>query len=145
MPTVCDSLWKRGMRVILWSALIPADLQMEYIVRLTKGHLRSMCSNKTDESLIKRSSAFYGMDEISHINLDKENCVVHHALKHRRPSSYEDEMKIIQDLRSVKPFSSNLRRVIPLKRTLTPPIKKLNKDHILNWISFNKLIYYHEF
>lgn len=104
-----------------------------------------MCSNKTDESLIKRSSAFYGMDEISH-NLDKENCVVHHAHKHRRPSSYQDEMKIIQDLRSVKPFSLNLRRVIPsLKRTMTPPIKNLNKDHILDWISFNKLICYHEF
>ncbi|KAL4233932.1 hypothetical protein ACF0H5_008604 [Mactra antiquata] len=32
---------------------IPADLQMEYLVRLTKGHLKSMCSNISEQTMKK--------------------------------------------------------------------------------------------
>lgn len=54
-----------GLFVNTGKSIIPADLQMEYLVRLTKTHLRAMCSNVTEKSLKKRSSAFFGMNEIS--------------------------------------------------------------------------------
>lgn len=48
-----------GLFVNTGTTIIPADLQMEHLVRLTKTHLRSMCSNVTDQSLVKRRSAFF--------------------------------------------------------------------------------------
>ncbi|XP_053382760.1 uncharacterized protein LOC128549647 [Mercenaria mercenaria] len=92
-----------GLFVNTRKSIIPADLQMEYLVRLTKGHLRSMCSNVTEQSLVKWSSSFYGMNEISE-HFDKETSTVTQAQKHKRLSSFEDENKIIKNLRKIRPF-----------------------------------------
>jgi hypothetical protein len=62
-----------------------------------------MGSNVTDKSLVKRSSAFFGMEEISN-NFDKKTGVVQRAHKHKKLSSFEDEKQIIRDLRQIKPF-----------------------------------------
>ncbi|XP_053377824.1 uncharacterized protein LOC123550437 [Mercenaria mercenaria] len=48
-----------GLFVNTGKTIIPVDLQMEHLVKLTKGHLRTMCSNVTDASLVKRSSTFW--------------------------------------------------------------------------------------
>lgn len=44
---------------------IGADLQMEHVVRLVIGHLRSVASNKSEKTLSKRTAAFAGMQHIS--------------------------------------------------------------------------------
>lgn len=51
-----------GLFVKNEKTIIPDDLQMEHLVRVTKTHLRSMCSNVTDQSLINRSSPYFGMN-----------------------------------------------------------------------------------
>ena len=73
-------------------SIIPADLQMEYLVRLTKTHLRAMCSNVTETSLKIRSSAFFGMNEKSE-HFDIETSTVKRAQKNKILSSLEDENK----------------------------------------------------
>lgn len=51
---------------------IGAYLQMEHVVRLVKGHLRSVSSNKSEKTLSKRTAAVAGMKHISE-EFDKKN------------------------------------------------------------------------
>ncbi|WAR07882.1 hypothetical protein MAR_017840 [Mya arenaria] len=123
--------------------IIPADLQMEHIVRLTKGHLRSMGSNVTDKSLVKRSSAFFGMEEISN-NFDKKTGVVQRAHKQKKLSSFV-RMKNKRDLRWIKPFMEMCgRQSESLKKVPKNPIKKLDMADILKWILHHKMLLYYE-
>ena len=118
---------------------------MEHLVRLTKGHLKSMCSNVTESSIVKRSSAFFGMEEIS-TNFDTETHVIHRAQRHKRPSSHEDELKIVRDLKQVKPFVHVPNRQIPSQsRAPRNPIMKLDIEKLNSWISYHKMLCYYEF
>lgn len=150
MPAICllseraanESIY--GLFVNTGRTIIPADLQMEYIVKLTKGHLRSMCSNVSDQSLTKRRSAFYGMEEISN-NFDKNTKVIQRAQKHKKLSSFEDEKQIIRDLRKIRPFVIVSEcRSKSLKKVNKNPVKKLDKSAILNWILHHKMLLFYE-
>ncbi|KAH3820870.1 hypothetical protein DPMN_122619 [Dreissena polymorpha] len=114
--------------------IIPADLQMEHLVRITKTHIRAMCSNVTDQSLIKRSSAFFGINEISEA-FEKESSVIKRAQKHKRISSVEDENKIISDLKNVKLFTNFPGRLTEsLNKQTKNPISKLSMVDLHKWI-----------
>lgn len=133
-----------GLFVNTGKTIVPADLQMEHLVRLTKGHLRAMCSNVTDKSLMKRSSAFFGMDEITK-NFDSETSVVTRAQKHKMLSSVEDELKIVKDLREVRPFLDIPgRRADSFRKQPKHPITKLNLDDLTLWIEKHKTLLYYE-
>ena len=90
-----------GLFVNIGKSIIPADLQMEYLVRLTKGYLRSMCSNVTEKSLVKRSCSFFRLNKISD-HYDQETCTIKRAQRHKRLSSFADENKIISSLRAIR-------------------------------------------
>lgn len=75
---------------------IPADLQMEHIVRLIKGHLKAVHSNKTDTAIAKRTAAFAGMKNIS-ASFDDTSSVIIRSQKHSIVSSHSDEYMIIND------------------------------------------------
>lgn len=138
----CESLF--GLFVNTGKAIIPADLQMEYIVKVTEGHLKSMCSNKTEKSLIKRSQ-FFGMDQIAN-NFDNETHVIKRAQRHKRPSSHDDEMKIVSDLHKVQPFMGSLvQNTASVVKVVKSPVKKVNMDDIKCWISYHKNLMYYEF
>ena len=123
---------------------IPADLQMEYLVRLTKGHLKSMCSNVTEASMKKRRSAFFGMQEICD-NFDNETQIVRRAQKHKTISSYEDEKHIVSDLRSLRPFQHNCgRRIDSLKKVPKNPVTKVEIEKIVKWIETHKVNLFYE-
>ncbi|KAH3833915.1 hypothetical protein DPMN_107231 [Dreissena polymorpha] len=79
---------------------------MEHLVRLTKGHLKAMCSTMSESTMRKRSSAFYGMQNICD-NFDDQTMVVHRAQKHKVVSSTKDEKAIIRELRQIRPFQHN--------------------------------------
>jgi len=105
-----------------------------------------MGSNVTDKSLVKRSSAFFGMEEISN-NFDKKTGVVQRAHKHKKLSSFEDEdeKQIIRDLRQIKPFMEvSGRQSESLKKVPKNPIKKLNTADILKWILHHKMLLHYE-
>lgn len=133
-----------GLFVNTGSTIIPADLQMEYLVRVTKKHLRSMCSNVTDKSLIKRSSAFFGMNEISEV-FDKQTSVIKRAQKHKRLSSSEDEHKILSDLKTIKPFTKIPgRQAKSFKKQVQNPITKLSLVDLHKWIQKYQKKYFFE-
>lgn len=133
-----------GLFVNTGRTIIPADLQMEYLVRLTKGHLRSMCSNVTEKSLVKRSSSFFGMNEISE-HFDNETNTIKRAQKHKRLSSFEDEKKIISCLRVTRPFLEiSGRQVESIKKVPKNPVAKLDLEAFIKWIEYHKINLFYE-
>ena len=133
-----------GLFVNTGKSIIPADLQMEYLVRLTKTHLRAMCSNVTETSLKKRSSAFFGMNEISE-HFDVETSTVKRAQKHKKLSSLEDEKKVLRCLRVIRPFVTVTGREIKSqKKDPKNPIAKLNIEDLKGWLEKHKVNFYYE-
>ncbi|XP_053388326.1 uncharacterized protein LOC128551481 [Mercenaria mercenaria] len=132
-----------GLFVNTGKSIIPADMQMEHLVRLTKCRLRTRCSNVTDSSLAKRSSAFFGMDKISK-NFDKETSSIKRSQKHKRFSFIEDEQKIIKELRVVRPFLNIPGRHTETLKMAKNPITKLNMEALIKWIEHYKLRFYYE-
>ncbi|KAH3769541.1 hypothetical protein DPMN_170814 [Dreissena polymorpha] len=117
---------------------------MEHLVRLTKGHLKAMCSNKSESSVRKRSCAFYGMKKICD-NFDEQTKVVHRAQKHKVLSSVEDEKAIIKDLRKVRPFQHVCgRQIASMKHCPKNPVKTINTEELHKWISQNQIKFYYE-
>ena len=82
---------------------------MEYLVRLTKRHIKHMFSNKTTTNITKRSRAIAGISDISE-NYDTESHLLIRAKKHSDISSDHDELRILEDLRLIRPFLSEVGR-----------------------------------
>ncbi|XP_070547037.1 uncharacterized protein [Ptychodera flava] len=85
---------------------IPVDLQMVYIVKSVKKSIKHMYSNQTEKNISRRSGSLSGINEISQ-NFDKCTNVLVRADKHSVVSSLDDELTIIKDLQTVKPFDHN--------------------------------------
>jgi hypothetical protein len=86
-----------------FNAHIPCDLAMEWQVRDEKRHLKHMFSNKTTTNILARSSALGGIEKISQ-NFDEQANVRIRSKKHNHVSALADEARMIEDLRSVRPF-----------------------------------------
>lgn len=86
---------------------IPADLQMEYIVRVIKKHIKHMFSNKTERNIERKTGALAGLSAIVN-NYDHVSNVLTRSKKHSAASSFADEVSIIEDLRELKPFEPNV-------------------------------------
>ena len=82
---------------------VPADLQLEWIVKQQKEHIKHMFSNKTPEFIESKSSALLGIQSISN-NFDNTCETVVRSKKHQTKESCEDELNMMDDLRNVKPF-----------------------------------------
>ncbi|WAR12560.1 LOW QUALITY PROTEIN: hypothetical protein MAR_026740 [Mya arenaria] len=124
-----------GLFVNTGNSIIPADLQMEHLVRLTKGHLRSMCSN----TILWPKEAMPSLEWTNHVSC------INRSQKHKRLSSIEDEKKILKDLRVTRPFLKTAgRKANSLKRRPKHPEAKLNMDDFIKWIEKNKLKFYYE-
>lgn len=113
---------------------IPADLQMEHIVRLIKGHLKAVHSNKKDTAIAKRTAAFAGMKNIS-ASFDDTSRVIIRSQKHRIVSSHSDECMIINDLQKLKPFDHKDGRKLPsFPKPVQSPLSHLNMQKLKSWI-----------
>lgn len=74
------------------------------------------------------------MNELS-VVFDKETSVITRAQKHKRISSIEDELKILSDLKSIKPFTKLPgRQAESLKKITKNPISKLCMADFKMWI-----------
>ena len=82
---------------------VPADLQMEWIVKQQKEHIKHMFSNKAPEFIESKSSALPGIQSISN-NFDNTCETVVRSKKHQRKEFSEDELNMMDDLRNVKSF-----------------------------------------
>ncbi|XP_048259402.1 uncharacterized protein LOC124149723 [Haliotis rufescens] len=81
----------------------PADLQMEWLVREEKKHIKHMYSNKTESNIMSRSSALSGIHDIAE-QFDRTACTLVGSNTQKRTSADEDELYIIDDLHKVMPF-----------------------------------------
>ena len=124
-------------------SFIPADLRMEYLVRLTKSHIKAVQSNKNEGTLVKRTSAFAGISEIAE-NFDNKTMTLVRAHKHKIPSSFEDEILIINSLKRLSPFQEQGRE-IPHKKLPKSPILKISKYHLLQWIKEHQIDFSYEY
>ena len=88
-----------------------ADLQMEYLVRSVKGHLKAVQSNKTEKTIKSRTSAFAGMTRISE-KFDDVSRVIIRSQRHKTLNSHADEKILIDGLRKVRPFIHTAGRVL---------------------------------
>ena len=123
---------------------IPADLQMEYLVRQCKSHIKSMSSNATEQTIKKRSSAFFGLQCISEV-YDHSSSTIIRANKHKVPSSLEDEKLILKDLRHVRPFHKVPGRELDNIRTMPKsPALKLNIEEFVAWLRSNQIKFFYE-
>lgn len=113
---------------------IPADLQMEYMVKTIKKHIKHMYSNKSEANIAKQTRSLSGIRDISE-HFDRASGVVHRCKKHKKKDSDGDELLMIQDLRKLRPFSFQSGRL----HNAFPNIKKsvieyMNVDHYHSWI-----------
>ena len=125
------------------NSFIPADLQMEYLVKLTKSHIRAVSANKTEGVIKKRKIAFAGITRITD-NFDSKTKPVVRAHKHKIPSSHDDELLIIKTLRGVHPFEERGRQLTG-HRMAHSPILKLNKNHLYGWIKEHQIDFQFEY
>ena len=87
-----------------YNSYVPADLQMEWIIRTNKRHLKHMYSNRSEACMQKRSTAIHCVDAIAS-TYDEESDVKPRSKKNKRASSEEDELILLQVLHQIKPFS----------------------------------------
>jgi hypothetical protein len=120
---------------------IPADLQMEYLVKRVKTLMKRGGPNKGIQFVAKYSKAIYGLDEISR-QYDKTTHVLKRAQLHRAQSAKEDELCILKDLRMVRPLCKRPGRQLDNFPNLkSSELEKLNQEKFHKWITYHKKRY----
>jgi hypothetical protein len=120
---------------------IPADLQMEYVVKEQKKSIKHMYAGQTERNIDRRSASISGSTEIAK-RYDKMSTVLIRASKHNTLSAVEDEKEIVNDLRTIRPFKYTPgRRHEAFKRIGPSSITGINMDEMQQWIKKKKKIY----
>jgi hypothetical protein len=120
---------------------IPADLQMEYLVKLIKKHIKHMFSNKTAANITKRTRSLACIQAISQ-NYDEDTEVKKRAKKHKKSSHFDDELVMVDDLRQCNPFQSQpgrCHRSFP--RISSTILDYLDINHFHAWIQFRTAVH----
>ncbi|XP_070532786.1 uncharacterized protein [Ptychodera flava] len=126
-------------------SFIPADRQMEYIIKLVKSNIKHMYSNKTESNIKKVTSAIAGISDIAE-NFDKSSRILVRGKKHSAISAQEDEMAIIEDLRKIRPFQCLAGRYHPSFAHISNTIQdNLDRQHFYEWIDRNIVKFATEF
>lgn len=112
----------------------PADLQMEYVVKIIKKHIKHMYSNKTEQNIAKQTRALSSVHNLSQ-HYDTTTDVIIRSKQHKEKESAGDELMMIEDLRKLHPFAFEANRAHPA----FPSIKKsilqhCNTDHYHSWL-----------
>ncbi|CAC5367708.1 unnamed protein product [Mytilus coruscus] len=82
---------------------IPADLQMEYVVKTIKKHIKHMYSNKSEQNVANHTKALSDVRDIAE-HFDSITCVIVRSKKHKHKDASGDELMMIGDLRKLRPF-----------------------------------------
>ena len=82
---------------------VPADLQMEWVVKQNKQHIKHMFSNKSADTILAKSSALPGLHSIAD-NFDADADVVVRSKRNNPKDIDKDEIQLMDDLRQVRPF-----------------------------------------
>jgi TusA-related sulfurtransferase len=82
---------------------IPADLQMEYIVKKIKKNIKHMQAGQSIHHIHTKTRAISGIESIAN-NFDAAANVVQRATKHSHRETAAEEVDMINDLLEVRPF-----------------------------------------
>jgi hypothetical protein len=70
---------------------------------------------------------------------DSSSGVIVRANKHKKKSAYEDEMKIIRDLKEVRPFLGQTGRTFEKFTNIVAPFhSSLKQEDYTAWINYHK-------
>lgn len=116
------------------NCIIPADLQMEYVVKKIKRSIRSMFSGQTLENIQRRSESIFPLSVIGN-NFDYMTGVIKRYKTHKHIVSIGDEQEVLQLLHANKPFEQIYGRLHNQFKNIQPSvIRKLNKAKYKKWI-----------
>ena len=109
---------------------ICADMQIEFVVRQQKNHIKTMTASKhNDSSIEKRTKAVHGIHSAWE-NFDKESHLVNRTKNHKNFSTIEDQQIMLQDLRTKRPFQiqpgSTFSNMTPVSSNYLKYIDPLN-------------------
>ncbi|KAK3102170.1 hypothetical protein FSP39_009302 [Pinctada imbricata] len=113
---------------------IAADLQMEHLIRKIKTLFKNCGPNNIESSIIKKSKAIGGLMQISS-NFDNSTSVITRSQKHKNKNAYDDEVKVIQELRQEQPFKCKLGRSLRKFDNIRAPAEAcLDNNYYIAWI-----------
>ena len=120
---------------------IPADLAMEHNVRKCKDILKCMGPNKTEHAISVKTEALPCLETISSNYRSNTGCI-HRCSKHSVPSAHEDELFMIKDLRSLRPFDVIPGRAFSGFGSIPKSLKSsIDFAKYTNWIHNKKVVY----
>ena len=122
---------------------VPADLQMEWVVKQNKAHIKHMFSNKSMDNIFSKSSALPGLHNIA-ANFDDAADVIVRTKRHNPKDIDKDEMQIMDDLRRVKPFKYQPGRTYQHRQFAGMEItsaKLMPELKLRNWFDKHKKAY----
>jgi hypothetical protein len=122
---------------------VPNDLAMEYLVKEYKRAIKHMHSGKTDRNVDRHSAGLSGISDVSK-QYDSVSKTIVRCTTHKRQSSDFDELEIISDLRSVRPFSFVMGRQNIGIRVNRSSFAGIQLNEFLQWISRKQLLYTRE-
>jgi hypothetical protein len=113
---------------------IPVDLQMEFIVRAMKKHIKHLFANKTQENITKQTGALAMFEDIS-FNYDKQTKVIVRGQKHATRSAHGEEVSMVEDILGVDPFKYHANRsFVNISNIAYSLLSSLNYDHFRGWL-----------
>ena len=120
---------------------IAADMQMEFLVRTYKKHIKHMLSNKTESNIERKTAALGGLCTVT-THYDEITSVVVRTQNHSKPSEMGDEISMIEDLRKIHPFQHTENRSHETFTNVQPSLLTgLNNKPILDWLTNRSLIH----
>ena len=93
-------------------SFVPADMWMEWTVRVIKKHINHLMGNKNSPNIQKKSRSLCAISEIA--DTFKAECdTVIRSKKHKTPDANSDEENIWNDVNSMRPFQFTPSREYP--------------------------------
>ena len=108
---------------------------MEYLVKLTKKHIKHMFSNKTTANISNKTKSLARIDSVCE-NFDKVSDVKVRCKKHKKASYHDDELLMIEDLRKLRPFQKTPGRCHDSFKNIKQTVDLyLEPTHFHEWIN----------
>jgi len=120
---------------------VPVDLCMEHIVKRQKQYISHMYAGKSEKNVDRHTSAMCGINAVAD-NFDNATDVLVRATKHKNVDSKNDELILMNELRSLRPFQyTSKRQHTGIGRISRTGIADLEYDKFKNWLQSKHIIY----
>ena len=122
---------------------VPADQQMEWLVKLMKKHIKHMYSQKTENNISNKTSALPGIQEIVE-QFDKTAQVLIRCSRHNEIDAKDARIQMVKDFSDARPFDYQEDRSFKNdKFKMTQKSSVLNLDHnkLKQWFEHHKNLF----